>query len=337
MSNASNTNADTADAAQALPTKRSPKLVWPTTKKPTGVSGKFTYPFLDTSNLMDQHLVRILNVERPYKAPYGSTTKAWESCVQYLKDQKDEDNNPIFNADINIKALQTRLDKYIKFVKEDLSSVPFRSGEDNEEAPNSIRQGIEDIYEDWLSFTSITDSTRQSSVAAKANNRANANAIKQAAVTGFARKRNNHTDDSDNNNSNDDLPSSKKSKRSNSKSSRNSTAKSTTSNQSIFDSLQGLEIYSMKDKERKLAKAKHKVEKQEQKRIALELEQQKIKLEEKKLKLEEAKQKQSAKLMKSMTEMIPAQARTLANIQSHSSSQSSTQSTSQGSKDTFDK
>jgi hypothetical protein len=47
-----------------------------------------SYPVLNDDNYKDLLLVRLLLVERPYKAGFGNTVKAWEDIAIILRDEK---------------------------------------------------------------------------------------------------------------------------------------------------------------------------------------------------------------------------------------------------------
>ena len=75
----------------------------------------------------------------------------------------------------------------MKFVKKYEGNVPFRSGEDNESAPNEVQSGIEDIYEDWCSFEETKATTSNNNVAQQKLEKEQAEQIRKASVGEMSR------------------------------------------------------------------------------------------------------------------------------------------------------
>lgn len=303
-SNNNNTNASAASLPANDAIKR---LLWPALKKATGSGTHQVYPFLAPDNAMDRAYVRVLLVERPYKAQYGSGTEVWERCADSLRKQKDNKQQPIFQAEITLKALKERFKKYISFVNEEQSAAPFRSGCDDEAEPEELIAGLEDLFEDYNSYLDASKLHKNATTLQKVKDKADATAIKNAAVGGFARNKRNNDDNSSNSGSivdaTNESPPSKKSKRS----STQSAAKSTASSQSILENLQEIEIFKSRRDERQLEKSHYKSEKLKQKSMELQMQQQKqefdqqiqrekLELEQRRFKLEELERKSSAQL-----------------------------------------
>lgn len=128
-----------------------------------------TFPFLEKDNFKDLMFVNVLLVERPFKAGYGSTIKAWDDVAAQLRDAKHpESGEPLYGAKaIRGKALKDRFLAIMDFVKHQDRDALRRTGTDDEPEPGEIENAIADLYSDWQSHCAQGDSKSQSEAAKK--------------------------------------------------------------------------------------------------------------------------------------------------------------------------
>lgn len=318
--------------------KKPARLTWPALKRASHVNNTYSYPFLTVDSHMDLALIRILLAERPYKAQYGSMKESWESCAKMLQDQKDGNNNPLFTSEVQGKAVKKRFDNYILFVKEENTATPFRSGCDDEEAPCEQLVGLEDLYEDYTSYLTNTESNKESIAAKKLKDKNDGNSVREASLNGYTRPANNLNDtDSNTRTSLDDEsalnlpPPRKKSRGSATSTATHSTSGFKGSKRSILDGIKEIEVFATEREERKLEKAKYKKERLKQKSEELSLQQQRLQmdrelqdqrleLERERMRLESHERRSNSQLVQSVVQLLTVQA------QAQSMSQSSSQS-----------
>lgn len=179
----------TLDESVADSTKRDTKdtrLRWQPFTKTSLVKGEevTTFPFLDDSNLKDLWLVRYLLAERPYKAGYGSTIKAWEEIAIQLRDQKHPETGELLYGPKGLrgKTLKDRFISMMEFVKQQDREVLRRTGTDDEPVPGEIMSALEDLYSDWQSHCAVGESKTQALAAQKKKDRDAAEALRQASL-----------------------------------------------------------------------------------------------------------------------------------------------------------
>jgi hypothetical protein len=143
-----------------------------------------TFPFLEKDNFKDLMFVNLLLVERPFKAGYGSTIKAWDDIATQLRDAKHpESGEPLYGAKaIRGKALKERFLAIMDFVKHQDRDILRRTGTDDEPEPGEIENAIADLYSDWQSHCAQGDSKSQSQAAKKKQDRDAAEAVHQALL-----------------------------------------------------------------------------------------------------------------------------------------------------------
>jgi len=110
---------------------------------------------------------------------------SWERTATMHEEQKGPTGEPVFNYRVKVKALKKRFEDYMDFVKQEENIVPFRSGCDNESAPNDTLQGLEDIYNDYMSFKSQSQSTKAAENEKKNQDRVGAEMLRKAAIGEF--------------------------------------------------------------------------------------------------------------------------------------------------------
>jgi hypothetical protein len=176
----------TAPAKKAKAKSLKKRVVWAKIVV-TAANGKKSYPFLHDENYQDVYLVRVLLANVPYKAGYGQTIKEWDNSSLILSEQMDPTGKLVFQDGISTRTLKLRFEELMKFVKKYEGNVPFRSGEDNEGAPNELQSGIEDIYEDWCSFEDSKLTTSNNNVAQQKLEKEQAEQIRKASVGEMSR------------------------------------------------------------------------------------------------------------------------------------------------------
>lgn len=164
------------------------RLRWLPLTKTTMQKGEVivTHPFLDDGNYKDREFVKALLVERPYKAGFGNTGKAWDEVAILLSLQRHPETGDLLFGDkgIKAKALKDRFMAFMEFVKKEERAAPRRTGTDDEPEPHEIMQGLEDLHEDWLSHSANGESKNISAVAQKKKDRELAEALRQSALNG---------------------------------------------------------------------------------------------------------------------------------------------------------
>lgn len=171
------------------PAKKSTKQVrnqWPKIDKHMLADGKkvTSHPFLeDENNHMDKVVVRHLIVEQPFLASHGSTVAAWtEAAAKMNMELHPETGDKIFFPPLSGASLKARFDAYMKFAKSNQNEVPFNSGGDDEEAPNEIQQGIEDLFSVLESFKAQNDMSKKKAASNKKGDMAAAEMIRRASL-----------------------------------------------------------------------------------------------------------------------------------------------------------
>ena len=147
------------------------RLRWPPLTKTLLVKGDevITFPFLEDENLKDLYLVRSLLAERPYKAGYGGTAKAWEDVAVQLRDVKHPESGDLLYGPKTLKAktLKDRFMLYMEFVQKQDREALRRTGTDDDPVPTEIMSALEDLYSDWKSHCATGESNSQAVAAQK--------------------------------------------------------------------------------------------------------------------------------------------------------------------------
>jgi hypothetical protein len=180
--------ADTTDSTIDSSNKRSGnRNVFPKITKESMVKGERikTHPFLERLCESELAFCKMLAVEKPFLAPHGSVKTAWSDFVSMLNKSVDDNNQQLFSqAPMTERYARERLSEYFAFVKNKISTTPFRSGEDDEEPPNELLQIIEDLYEQKTSFEAETNEKKNAVV----KNKNDSDALRAAALTGYVPK-----------------------------------------------------------------------------------------------------------------------------------------------------
>jgi hypothetical protein len=146
------------------------RLRWIPFTKTSVVRGEevVSFPFLENENWKDLLLVRLLLVERPYKAGYGATIKAWDDIALQLRNEKHPETGELLfgHKGIKGKAIKERFLACMEFVKQQDREALRRTGTDDEAEPGEILNALEDLYSDWQSHCALGD-TKNNSVAAQ--------------------------------------------------------------------------------------------------------------------------------------------------------------------------
>jgi len=141
-----------------------------------------TYPFLtDQSNWMDIMFVRHLMVDKPFEAPHGKGTSAWESTAHYLSLAVDPDGNLIFPLGCNGRQLKSRFQELMSVMKKIENEVPFKSGCDYEDA-SELQLGLEEPLELHSAASSAATNSKQCSTSCNLSRRQKES---RAALTGI--------------------------------------------------------------------------------------------------------------------------------------------------------
>jgi hypothetical protein len=150
------------------------RLRWIPFTKTSVVRGEevVSFPFLENENWKDLLLVRLLLVERPYKAGYGATIKAWDDIALQLRNEKHPETGELLfgHKGIKGKAIKERFLACMEFVKQQDREALRRTGTDDEAEPGEILNALEDLYSDWQSHCALGD-TKNNSVAAQKKKR----------------------------------------------------------------------------------------------------------------------------------------------------------------------
>jgi hypothetical protein len=176
----------TGDANNRQKEPRESRLRWHPFTKPTLVRGEegISFPFLEEGNLKDLYFVRYVLAERPYKAGYGATYKAWDEIALSLKDMKHPETGELLYGQKGIKgkALRDRFLACMEFVKSQDRDALRRTGTDDEDEPCELLNALEDLLEDWQSYCSLGESKNLSVAAQKKKDRDAAEAVRQASL-----------------------------------------------------------------------------------------------------------------------------------------------------------
>jgi hypothetical protein len=173
-------------AASSIPEPRDTRLRWHPFTKTTLLKGEavVSFPFLEDTNFKDLFFVRHVLAERPYKAGYGATIKAWDEIAVGLKDMKHPETGELLYGikGIKGKALRDRFLACMEFVKSQERDALRRTGTDDEPEPCELLNALEDLLEDWQSHCSLGESKTLSVAAQKKKDRDAAEAVRQASL-----------------------------------------------------------------------------------------------------------------------------------------------------------
>jgi hypothetical protein len=91
----------------------------------------------------------ILTVTKPFATVKGKgVVEAWQAAVDEMNATVNKTTSRnLFDPPIAIRTVCWRFDNAMKLIKEISAAIPFPSGRDNEELPNSLQSLLEDLYE----------------------------------------------------------------------------------------------------------------------------------------------------------------------------------------------
>jgi hypothetical protein len=147
------------------------------------------YPFLNDSNEFDKALTRNLLVYRPFLQKKGEQTTAWTNVVEMCLESTSDDGKPVFGKSLTVKSAKKRFAEYLSFMEEYRKKKPlFNSGGDNEPYPDILR-ALEDLFDLHESFKNTSEEKRAAVADAKARDRAEGDAIREASLGLFVASR----------------------------------------------------------------------------------------------------------------------------------------------------
>jgi hypothetical protein len=177
------------------------RLRWIPFTKTSVVRGEevVSFPFLENENWKDLLLVRLLLVERPYKAGYGATIKAWDDIALQLRTQKHPETGELLfgHKGIKGKAIKERFLACMEFVKQQDREALRHTGTDDEAEPGEILNALEDLYSDWQSHCALGDTKNNSVAAQRKRDKDAAEAMRQASLGNLSAINNGRDDISD--------------------------------------------------------------------------------------------------------------------------------------------
>jgi hypothetical protein len=188
-------------------------------------SKRDSYPFLLDSNEQDKALIRNLLVYRPFLQKKGEQTAAWMNVVEMTSKRRCRTEKKFFkkkiSTDAAIKSAKKRLAEYVEFMKKYRATQPdFNSGGDNALYSDNLR-ALEDLYDLHESFKNTTTEKKASAADARARDRAEGDAIRDASLGLFVdlRDEGGSEEDEENNKENDnpETPAAAASKKKNSR------------------------------------------------------------------------------------------------------------------------
>ena len=142
-----------------------------------------SHPFIEQQDKKDLAIFKCLVVSKPFAVGKGhGITEAWTAAVEEINAQPDDDGTLLFNPPVSVKTVRDRFDGAMKIVATLDNNVPFRSGLDDEDAPNELQTLLEDLLSMCNSFNTAALEVKDSTVAKKKKDRESAKAIQQAAI-----------------------------------------------------------------------------------------------------------------------------------------------------------
>jgi hypothetical protein len=156
--------------------------------KQTDRKGKIMYPFLENPDDRDVTLFSILTVTKPFGMAKGKgVVEAWQAAVDKMNAQVNKATGcKLFDPPIAVRTVHWRFNNAMKLIKEICGAVPFYSGCDDKEEPNSLQLLLEDLCDLKSSFEEGVQGQKASTVAQKKKDHEAAKAIQDAAVGRFS-------------------------------------------------------------------------------------------------------------------------------------------------------
>ena len=167
------------------PPKKRRRLEWVSVKK----KENNRMAFLQQDNLRDLYLLRQLNTLLPWSAGYGNVTKAWDDATASLNRHVDGDGKCIYGEPLSVKHVKDRFDALMKFGKNSIKDNPFLSGCDDEDPPTEVLTLIEELHEIYTTHLQDEKEKNEKKKNQTKKNREQAEAIRNAAVGKFDRKK----------------------------------------------------------------------------------------------------------------------------------------------------
>ena len=179
------TNVVVATSSSDTETKN--RHVFPKISKDKLVKGKTitTHPFLEKSTEGELAFCKLLAVEKPFIAPFGTKIAAWKGFVALLNEQRDGNNNLLYDAPVTDRYAKDRLENYFSVVKQKIANTPLRSGCDDEKPPCELLQINEDLYEVNKSFETETNKKKN----AAARNKKESEALRTGNLNAYLSKK----------------------------------------------------------------------------------------------------------------------------------------------------
>mgnify|MGYP003326665274 FL=1 len=141
--------------------------------------------FLLNTNKKDLHLLRVLTLKLPWEASHGNKCKAWDTVADLCMEQKDEEGSMVFSsAVLSQKTVKERFKVLMKWVKDENSAAQYRSGTDDEKAPNEILDLLNNIFEMYQDWELHKDESSKDKADTKRRNRDAAAEIRAASLSG---------------------------------------------------------------------------------------------------------------------------------------------------------
>ena len=146
--------------------------------------GTVVHPFLTKrDNWMDIMLLRALIVEQPFDASYGKQGVAWKTCASTLSVAEDPQGNLVYGVHgVGDKAIKKRFEDLMAYAKKSQSEVPFRSGCDNDDAPNELQTLLDDLSEIYSAKLEDGKLASTTAAAKKADDFAKAEALRNVLL-----------------------------------------------------------------------------------------------------------------------------------------------------------
>jgi hypothetical protein len=150
-----------------------------------GVTNSF--PILsDQSNRKDVFLAYHLRFDRPFDAPRGKSTSAWNSTAHYLSKAVNPYGKFVFPLGCNSRQLKARFNELIAIMKKMESEVPRRSDCNNEEDVEEFQLLLEELLELTLAAVSNATASKSNAISAAARtlaeDRINADVHRRSSV-----------------------------------------------------------------------------------------------------------------------------------------------------------
>jgi hypothetical protein len=92
------------------------------------------YPFLEQNSRKVLAVLRHLAASAPYKAGFGKVQEIWETVLNDIQQERDEEGDLVFPSGLKLQLLKQRIKEYMSFIKRYNAKVPLCSGNDDDES-----------------------------------------------------------------------------------------------------------------------------------------------------------------------------------------------------------